>query len=100
MATLSFKQFLSIIDEDVQQDVNKLMADISMLDTQIAQRTQPLVTRKLQLQKMLAIKQKQAQAQQKRDGNEEQTKEMSARTQTTTPGGSGTATPGGAPSLR
>lgn len=102
MASLSFKQFLSIMDEDIQQDVNKLMADISMIDTQISQRTQPLAARKAQLQKLLAIKQKQAMAQQSRDSKTSQNPsgEMQAGNQTTTPGGTSSATPGGAPALR
>jgi hypothetical protein len=102
MASLSFKQFLSIVQEDAQQDVNKLMADISLIDTQINQRTAPLITRKAQLQKLLALKQKQAQAQQAQDAKTSQdpSGEMQSGTRTTTPGGTGSSTPGGAPSLR
>jgi hypothetical protein len=102
MSTLSFKQYLSIMTEDTQQDVNKLMSDISLIDTQVNQRTQPLLLRKAQLQKLLAIKQKMAQAEEKKNGgmqapNGQQQGQPS--NQTTTPGGTGSATPGGAPAL-
>lgn len=100
MSTLSFKQYLSIMNEDTQQDVNKLMSDISLIDTQINQRTQPLLQRKAQLQKMLAIKQKMAQGEAKKNGGTEmQAQNGQQSNQTTTPGSTGSATPGGAPAL-
>lgn len=88
--------------EDTTQDVNKLMSDISLIDTQINQRTQPLLARKTQLQKMLAIKQKMQQAEQKKNGDmQAQNGQPQAQpsNQTTTPGGTSSATPGGAPAL-
>jgi len=55
MSTLTFKRYLSIVTEDVTQDIAKLSADISTIDAQIGQRTKPLIDRKTQLQKLLAV---------------------------------------------
>ena len=50
---LTFKDFLSIINEDAS--VDKMVADIQTaignIDTQLNQRTQPLINQKIQLQK-------------------------------------------------
>lgn len=97
MSTLTFKQYLSVIEEDAAQDIAKLSADISTIDAQIGQRTKPLLDRKAQLQKLLAIKQKQSQAEEKRaptDTNQMVSDQQSSN-QTTTPGSSRSATPGG-----
>lgn len=105
MTPLTFKDYLStIVAEDAQQDIAKLMSDISMIDTQINQRTGPLVARKTALQKMLALKQRQAQAEAKqaeKDPNAMQAGQTGQPPagQTTTPGSTGSATPGGAPSM-
>ena len=105
MANLTFKQFLStIVVEDVQADIAKLTTDISMIDAQINQRTTPLLQRKMQLQKMLALKQKQAQVDVVKDpaapnGQQPQAGATPPSNQTTTPGGSRSATPGNAPSI-
>lgn len=101
---LSFKDFLAIIAEDTQQDIAKIQSDISMIDAQIAQRTTPLNARKIALQKMLALKQRQAQAEEKQKGtstmqSDQQQGQAAPGNQTTTPGGSGSATPGGAPNM-
>lgn len=101
-AQLSFKSYLSMVVEDVQQDIAKITSDIAMIDTQINQRTQPLLTRKAALQKMLALKQKQAQADATKDGAPQpgQTQNpMQASNQTKTPGAAQTQTPGNAPQL-
>ena len=98
MESLTFKEFLGIINEDTQQDIAKLMSDISMIDTQIAQRTTPLNARKVALQKMLALKQRQAQAEEKQNGGKmttDQEGQAPQGNQTTTPGSSGAANPGG-----
>jgi ribosome-binding ATPase YchF (GTP1/OBG family) len=102
---LSFKDFLAIIAEDTQQDIAKIQSDISMIDAQIVQRTTPLNARKMALQKMLALKQKQAQAEQAKQGPQStmQAQDQQGQTagnQTTTPGSSGAATPGGSPTIR
>jgi hypothetical protein len=105
MNLLTFKDFLSIVAEDAQQDIAKLMSDISMIDTQINQRTTPLLARKNALQKMLALKQRHAQAEAKQAGANGTSPMQAGQTgqppagQTTTPGGTGSATPGGAPSM-
>lgn len=99
---LSFKQFLCKLDEDLQQDIDKLMADISMVDTQISQRTQPLLARKNQMMKMLAIKQRQKQVEDKRnaqsgsDASQTQGQPGAQSNQMVTPGSSGSSTPGSA----
>lgn len=68
MSVLTFKQYLECGDlkEDAAQEVSKLSSDLAMLDAQIAQRTQPLIARKNQLQKQLAVKRKQADVEAKR----------------------------------
>lgn len=94
---MSFKQFLEVVNEDLDGDINKLMSDISMVDAQINQRTQPLIARKNQLTKMLAIKQKQKMVDDKRagqQGDQQQGQPMQQGNRTVTPGSSGTGTPG------
>lgn len=93
--SLTFVNYLVTIAEDAQQDVAKLMSDISMIDTQINQRIVPLQQRKAALQKLLASKQKLAQIDQKKAG-QQAAPEQRQGNQTATPGSSGTATPGGA----
>jgi hypothetical protein len=75
---LSFKQFLSIVNEDASADVAKLQSDIATIDAAINQKTGPLLMQRQRLQKMLAIKQKQqetenarAQAQQKQQADKQ-----------------------------
>lgn len=106
MSYLTFKEALAImVAEDTQQDIDKLMADISMIDSQIAQRTAPLQQRKVALTKLLAQKQGQKQAEDKKNGANQQSgmqaqqQGQPSMTQTTTPGGTGSATPGGAPAM-
>lgn len=102
MSMLSFKQYLSIMEEDVNADIAKISSDIALCDTQINQRIAPLQQRKMQLQKMLAVKQKQAQADANKPGAQQpnqQQQPMQASNQTRTPGASDSATPGGAPQL-
>lgn len=57
--SLTFRQYLSILEEDTAQDIEKLQADISTLDATINQRTAPLVQQKQRLTKLLMQKQKQ-----------------------------------------
>jgi hypothetical protein len=90
---LTFKDFLRILDEDLDSDIAKLMADISMIDSTIATRNNPLIQQRMRLQKMLAIKQKQKQAEEKKAPQEPTTQGPQAG-QTTTPGSTGAATPG------
>lgn len=97
---LTFKQFLHVITEGTAEDISKLQADISAVDTLIAQRTAPLTQRKNQLQKLLMQKQQQQQAEQK--GNPDVTAQQNPQapqqntTTTTTPGSvAGNGTPGG-----
>lgn len=101
MAPLTFKQFLNTVPmtEDIQQEIAKLTADIATIDTQIAQRTTPLQQRKLALQKQLAMMQKRAQATSGQQEQGMQAGQPPASNRTTTPGGTGTATPGTSPSL-
>lgn len=101
MASLTFKQFLNTVPvtEDIQQEIAKLTTDIALLDTQITQRTAPLQQRKAALQKQLAIKQKQAQTPGGQPEQGMQAGQQPAGNRTTTPGGTGTATPGTSPSL-
>lgn len=94
MTTLTFKNFLSmVVNEDTQQDIDKIRADLSTLDATIQQRTKPLLAQKDQLTKMLAIKTKQQQAEQAQTGQPTQ------QTPTTPqaggpPQGSAVSTPG------
>ena len=93
--SLTFKELLDIIGEGLEDDVAKLRADISMLDAQIVQRTKGLQDQKNRLQKMLAVKEKQLMTQTNRQqAKPEDQAQMSAQTQTQTPGGTGEATPG------
>lgn len=66
--TVSFKQFL---EEDVTADIAKLQADVGAIDTAITQRTANLVAQRARLQKMLALKQKAAQAEAQRAGKQQ-----------------------------
>jgi len=99
---LTFKKFLSIIDEDVAIDkmVIDIQTAISQIDNQINQRTQPLLAQKQQLQRRLGpiLKKKQQEdaktaKEQPQQGTNQQNP-MLARTATTTPGSPGAATPG------
>lgn len=100
---LTFKQFLHVITEGTAEDVSKLQADISAVDTLIAQRTAPLTQRKNQLQKLLMQKQQQLQAEQKSNPNataqqnpQNPPAQQQNTTTTTTPGSvAGNGTPGG-----
>jgi len=105
MNKLTFKQYLGIVNkplvEDTAADVQNLQAQISALDARIAQQNKPLLARKQQLQTMLAQKQEQLQAEQKKAGTQanpqaQQGQQMQANNQTTTPGSAGAATPGSA----
>lgn len=105
MSHLTFKDYLTIVNEDTSADVVKLQADIGAIDAQINQRTQPLVQRKTQLQKLLMIKQQQQQAEAAKAGqdpnaaqNPNSTQPPATANKTTTPGGTGTGTPGNQPS--
>lgn len=93
MKDLNFKTFLRILDEDLGGDITKLQADISMLDTEISKRTQPLMLQKQRLQKLLAVKQKQQQSELKKQGPEKDQQQQQS-SQATTPGSAGAATPG------
>lgn len=98
---LTFKQFLHVIEEGTAEDISKLQADISAIDTLITQRTAPLTQRKTQLQKLLMQKQQQQQAEQKSNPNATTQQEgpraqQQRGTATTTPGSvAGSGTPGG-----
>lgn len=99
MQNLTFKQYVSIVNEDIDQEVQKLQSDISMIDASIQARTAPLIQRKNQLQKLLAIKTKQQQEEQKKtansNGNNAQTPQAGTPgSMTATPGSSGAQTPG------
>lgn len=61
MTNPSFLAYLRVLDETVEDEVSKITADIAMVDSQINKATAPLVARKTQLQKLLAVKQKLAQ---------------------------------------
>lgn len=101
---LTFNDFLRILDEDrideeLEDEVSKLMADISMLDATIATRTNPLMQQKQRLQKMLAVKQKQLihqnKAKEAQPGNDEMQAQQGPRgNQAMTPGSTGASTPG------
>lgn len=91
--TLKFSQFLGMVNEDVSQELERLQADIAAIDAQIAQRTQPLVNRKAQLQKMLAVKQKQADATAQRQPQGQQGQQPQSNA-ASSPGSSGAGTPG------
>ena len=102
MPNLTFKQFLStVVVEDVAADVAKLQTDIGMIDAQINQRTAPLLLRKQALQKQLALKMKMQQTDATKPGATQQPQAGAppASNQTTTPGGTGSATPGNGPSM-
>lgn len=87
----TFSQYLAteIVTEDVNQEIARITAEIALVDNQINQRTQPLLQRKAQLQKLLATKQSQ---QQTNDGAAQRNKP-----QTITPGSTGAQTPGSPP---
>lgn len=105
MRMLSFKQYLGMVVEDVQQDIAALTSQIAQIDSQINTRVQPLLQKKTILQKTLALKQKEAETQSKQGGNQQQNGQtpgqqpMQAANRTTTPGGTQQATPGTTPSL-
>lgn len=90
MSKLTFKDFFYIM-EDGEQDIARIMAEISAIDVQLAQRTAPLIARKTQLSKQLIMKQKQAGQQ----AQQQPGQPMQAGTTTTTPGSAGASTPGG-----
>ena len=87
---LTFKDYLRIVYEDAATDADKLRADIAMLDSAMAQKNKPFLDKKILLTKQLGIKERQAQAEAKRNP---QDSEM-IDSQTPTPGSSGGGTPG------
>ena len=103
---LTFKKFLSIINEDASTDkmVADIQAQLGQIDTQIAQRTQPLLAQKQQLQRRLGplLKKKQqddalaAKKQEQQPQAVDQQNQMQARPATNTPGSGQAATPGSA----
>lgn len=97
----TFAQYLlnvTVLKEDAAADVQRLEQEISAIDAQLAQRTAPLQRRKQQLTTLLAQKQEQLQAERKKagetDGQNPNAMQQDAGNQTTTPGSSGSATPG------
>lgn len=99
MSFITFKEYLHKLEEDTQQDIDALMADLSAVDSQIAQRTAPLMQRKNTLQKQLFMKQKQKEIEDKKNPQpnntiQQQGTQQQAGTATTTPGGTGQGTPG------
>ncbi len=95
---MSFKEYMSTINEDAAQEVVKLQSDIAMIDTTIQQRTAPLLRRKEQLSKQLAIVSKQAQADAKTQpaqaANPQLPQAGATASTATTPGSSGAQNPG------
>lgn len=99
---LTFKDFLSIINEDAS--VDKMVADIQTaignIDTQLNQRTQPLINQKIQLQKRLSplLKKKaiddDVAAKKVPPGANPLAQPMQAAPQPATPGSSNNSTPG------
>jgi hypothetical protein len=102
---ITFKDYL-FLSETAAEEVAKLQGDIAMVDSQIQARTKPLQDQKMQLTKLLAIKQKQAETE--RMAAEKQQAQMAVRPQQTpqqamrqqpapaarTPGSTGQQTPG------
>lgn len=84
MSNLTFSTFLRIV-EDANGDVAKLQAEMAKLDAQMG----PMMARKAALMQQLVIKQKQAVSQ----GQQGQ-QPVPQAPMTTTPGGTGAATPG------
>ena len=96
MNRLTFASYMSIVNEDIQPEIDKLRADLAMVDASIEQRTRPLLQRKEQINKMLAIKLKQQQAELARAPTADQQRSPAPTqgSQVSTPGSSGAATPG------
>lgn len=63
MDQFTFKDFLDMIQEDLDADLTKLQSDLSNIDMMINQRTAPLLAQKQRIQKMLQQKQNQRKAQ-------------------------------------
>jgi hypothetical protein len=79
---LSFKQFLSIVNEDASSDIAKIQADIATIDAAINQKTSPLLMQRQRLQKMLVVKQKQKEAEDVRTQQQQAAKSKEQATQT------------------
>ena len=43
MNRLTFASYMSIVNEDIQPEIDKLRADLAMVDASTKQRTQPLL---------------------------------------------------------
>lgn len=100
---LTFKTFLSIIEEDaaIDKQVVDIQAAIGQIDAQINQRTQQLLAQKQQLTRRLAplLKRKQADdIKAARDTNQPQNQHVDPNQQmqagVKSPGSTGAATPG------
>lgn len=93
--TMTFLQFLKM-NEDAASNVAQLQRQITDIDTQINQRTKPLVDQKMRKQAMLAVAQKQLddQLQQDQTQQSENPNQQTQQTTTTTPGSTGQSTPG------
>ncbi len=103
---LTFKNFYTILAEDASTDqmIAQIQASLGQIDTQINQRTQPLLNQKQQLQRRLAPLMKKKQdddakmarqnPQQMNAARGQQQPGQQALTGTTTPGGIGAGTPG------
>lgn len=102
---LTFKKFLSIIEEDaaIDKQVVDIQTAIGQIDAQINQRTQQLLSQKQQLTRRLAplLKRKQADdtkaardANQPQNQNQQVDPNQQMQAGITTPGSAGAATPG------
>jgi hypothetical protein len=89
---LTFKDYLRILDEGAAEEADKIRADIAMLDATMASKNKPLLDRKMQLTRLLSIKEKQAQS----EGSQNKTNDEMTKTSTSppAPGTSGGGTPG------
>lgn len=63
---LSFKQYVNIISEGATEDVQKIQTQISDINVKLQQMSKPLQDQLRRLQQILAVKQKQAAAEQAR----------------------------------
>lgn len=108
MSQLSFRDFLSIVTEDVTQEVQKLESQLADIDAAINQKTGPLLQQRQRVQKLLAAKKQQQQVEQDRlrqqqakqqaqQTKQQQQSPMQAGQQTPVPGQAVPGSPGSSP---
>lgn len=95
MSSLTFKEFLRMLDEDTDTDIAKLNITKQQLVVRKAQASKPLDDQINTTDKALMMKEKQKAIEDKKKGAQPNGQQQQPSNTTTTPGSTGSQTPGG-----